>query len=289
MRLTRAAVRVPALRIALAVLSVAVLASGCDPGSGGSGAAGGGQITVAVDPGIDNAALEVAVKNGLFQQQGLNVTFKNETSVTGELQALASQQAQIAVGDYTDFIYAQATNKAQLRLIADGYDAAPNSVAILTLPSSNITTPQDLETLDATVATPYAQVIPFSKTLAPPYSIETLAAQEVLQNDGVSPSGVNWKQYSPQAMIGELKSGKVQAILATEPYITEAEEQLGAVEVLDASTGVTSGLPLSGYFSTAVYAHQNPSVVQAFQAALYQAQADCAQRGPVQAVLPGLA
>jgi NitT/TauT family transport system substrate-binding protein len=80
----------------------------------------------------------------------------------------------------------------------------------------------------------------------------------------------------------------VVAILATEPYILEAEEQLGAVEVADVSSGVTSGLPMAGYFSLASYANANPANVQAFQAALDQAQADCAQRGPVQGVLPDL-
>jgi NitT/TauT family transport system substrate-binding protein len=80
----------------------------------------------------------------------------------------------------------------------------------------------------------------------------------------------------------------VGAILATEPYILEAEEQLGAVEVADVTSGVTSGLPMSGYFSLASYANANGANVQAFQAALDQAQSDCAQRGPVQTVLPSL-
>jgi NitT/TauT family transport system substrate-binding protein len=136
------------------------------------------------------------------------------------------------------------------------------------------------------VATPLAQVIPYSAAV--PYSIQTLAAEEVLQNDGVSPSSVNWTQVQAADMIGALRSGQVKAILATEPYILEAEEQLGAVEVADASSGVTSGLPMSGYFSLASYAHANQPAVQAFQEALDQAQSDCAQRGPVQAVLPQL-
>jgi NitT/TauT family transport system substrate-binding protein len=80
----------------------------------------------------------------------------------------------------------------------------------------------------------------------------------------------------------------VKAILTTEPYILQAEEQLGAVELVDASSGVTSGIPMSGYFSLASYAHANPSAVRAFQAALAQAQAACAQRGRVQTVLSHL-
>ena len=289
MRLTKAGARVGVMRAAPIAVSLTVLTSGCSfLGIGGSGgASANGQLTVAVVPSIENAPLGVAVQDGLFQQHGLNVTIKDYASLGAEYQALTSGQAQIAVGDYTDFIYQQATGRTSLRLIADGYDAAPNSVAILTLPNSKITTPQQLPGVAGGVATAPVQLgLP---TTAVPYSIQTLAAQEVLQNDGVSPSSITWSQMPPQDMIGALRSGQVAAILTTEPYILEAEQQLGAVEVLDASTGLTSGLPMSGYFSLNSYAHANPAAVQAFQAALNQAQANCAQRGPVQTVMSHIA
>jgi NitT/TauT family transport system substrate-binding protein len=288
MRLAWAGARVVDLRLAPVVLSVVVLASGCNfLGIGASGAApGSGLITVAVVPGIDNAPLRVAVQDGLFRHGGLNVTVKDYPSLGAEFRALASGEAQIAGGDYTGFFYEQSVGRASLRLIADGYDAASNSVAILSLPNSGITTPQQLEGQPGGVATAPAQVAPYSAAV--PYNIQTLAAEEVLQNDGVSPSSVNWTQMQAQDMIGALASGQVKAILATEPYILEAEEQLGAVEVVDASSGVTAGLPMSGYFSLASYARADPSAVKAFQEALDQAQSDCAQRGPVQAVLPSL-
>jgi NitT/TauT family transport system substrate-binding protein len=291
MRLAWTGVHVSALRIAPAVLSVAVLVSGCHvPGTGGPGAgSGSGKITVGVVPGIDNAPLSVAVRDGLFRQYGLDVAVKDYQSLGAEFQALTSGQVQVAGGDYTSFFYEQATGRASLRLIADGYDAASGSVAILTLPGSGITTPQQLQGQSGAVATPLAQMAPYSAAV--PYNIQTLAAEEVLQNDGVSPSSVNWTQMQAQNMIGALRNGQVSAILASEPYILQAEKQLGAVEVVDASSGVTSGLPMSGYFSVASYARANPSALQAFQKALDQAQSDCAQRGPVQSALsdlPGL-
>lgn len=287
MRLTWAGARVSTIRTAPIAISLAVLASGCSfLGAGGSSdASGSGPITVAVVPGIENAPLEVALQDGLFQQRGLNVRVKTFGSLDDEFQALTGGQAQLASGDYTDFLYEQANGRHPLRLIADGYDAAANSVAILTT-SSKITAPQQLAGRSVGVATAPVQFgLPAS---AFPYDIPTLAAEEVLQNKGVSPSTITWEQMQPQDMIGALHSGQVSAILVTEPYILEAEQQLGAVELLDASDGVTSGLPMSGYFSLASYAHANPAAVQAFQAALDQAQADCAQRGPVQSAVAGL-
>jgi NitT/TauT family transport system substrate-binding protein len=285
MRLARAGVRNSALRIVLAVLPVVALASGCTASASGTSGVSGA-LTVAVVPGIDNAPLRVAAQEGLFRQQGLDVTIKDYTSLSAELQALTSGQAQIAAGDYTGFFYEQATGRTPLRLIADGEDASADSIAILTLPTSGITTPQQLSGQPGGVATLPAQVIPYSATI--PYNIQTLAAEEVLQNDGVSPSSVTWTQTPASQMISSLRSGKVKAILATEPYILQAEEQLGAVEVVNASSGVTSGLPLSGYFSLGSYASGHAALLRAFRQALSQAQSGSAQRGLVQDVLPQL-
>jgi NitT/TauT family transport system substrate-binding protein len=288
MRLAQVGARLPALRVAPAFLLVALLVSGCNfLGIGSSGgASGSGPITVAVVPGIDNAPLQVAVTEGLFRQNGLNVVVKNYPSIGAEYRALTSGQAQVAAGDYTDFFYMQSSGGAKLRLIADGYDAVSNSVAILTMPNSGITTPQQLQGLPGGVAAAPAQLVQAGKAV--PFNIQTLAAQEVLQNDGVSSSTVTWTAMQPQNMIGALRAGQVKAILVTEPYILQAEEQLGAVELVNASTGVTDGLPMSGYFSLASYQHANPSAVQAFQKALAQAQSECAQRGLVQGALSHL-
>jgi NitT/TauT family transport system substrate-binding protein len=288
MRLAQAGARLPALRVAPAFLLVALLVSGCNfLGIGSSGGvSGSGQITVAVVPGIDNAPLQVAVQEGLFRQNGLNVVVRNYPSIGAEYRALTSGQAQVAAGDYTDFFYMQSSGGAKLRLIADGYDAVSNSVAILTMPNSGITTPQQLQGLPGGVAAAPAQLVQAGKAV--PFNIQTLAAQEVLQNDGVSSSTVTWTAMQPQNMIGALRAGQVKAILLTEPYILQAEEQLGAVELVNASTGVTDGLPMSGYFSLASYQHANPSAVQAFQKALAQAQSECAQRGLVQGALSHL-
>jgi NitT/TauT family transport system substrate-binding protein len=292
MRLVRASAA--ASRIALASVSAAVLVSACHvPFTGGAGpaASGGGSITVAVIPGIDNAPLRVAVQDGLFQQHGLNVTVKGYSTVSSEIQALKSGQADVAVGDYTDFFAAQASGGAKLRLIADGYDAVASTTAVLTLPGSGITTPQSLSPPNGQpvrVATPPEDVPASTYPQNVPWNLPMMATQQVLQSDGVSPSSVDWRAMPMQDMIAALRSGRVKAILVTEPYIFRAEAQLGAVEVLDSDSGVTASLPLSGYFSSKSFTDSQPSTVRAFQAALSQAQGSAGMRGPVQNVLPSL-
>jgi NitT/TauT family transport system substrate-binding protein len=297
MRLVKAGISISASRLAVGIAAVALLVSACHVlGTSASGLASGAQITVGVVPSVENAPLHVAAEDGLFRAQGLNVTIKTYSSLGSEIHALTSGQVDIAAGDYADFFYEQANRHASLHLIADGYDATSNLMELLTLPGSTVTTPQDLA--GKTVATPEAQAIsPFSPgsrtgpcaSVPVPYSIETLATESVLQSDGVSPTSVCWKPTPAPNMIGELRSGQVSAILVTEPYILEAESQLGAVELLDSCSGETTDLPLSGYFSLAAYARTQAPAVAAFQSALRTAQADSAMRGPVEAALPSFA
>ena len=196
--------------------------SGCQvPGTSASGQGdpGSGQLTVGIVPGIDNSPLHVGMSAGSFRDHGLNIVVKTYSSLRPEFQALKSGSVDIAAGDYADFFYQDATGNASLHLVADGYDAAPNVMEVLTLPGSGITTPQGLE--HKVVATSEPQLIPpdngayTSNSVA--YSMETLATQAVLNSDGVTPTSVTWKPTPKQDMIGELRSGQVSAILATEP------------------------------------------------------------------------
>ena len=142
----------------------------------------------------------------------------------------------------------EAASRPDLRIVADGYHAAPGVMEVLTLPNSGITTPQDLE--GKTIGTTEPQVIPVQKGV--PYSLETVATQSVLENDGVNPARVKWKPLPSGDLINALADRQVNAILIQEPYIYEAESRLGAIEVLDSCSGATASLPLSGYFAAGV-------------------------------------
>ena len=161
MRVVKGRVSVRASRLALVALAVALAVSGCHvPGTSasGTGNSGSGQLTVGIVPGIDNSPLHVGLQGGVFRDHGLTVVVKTYSSLRPEFQALKSGSVDIAAGDYADFFYQQATSHASLHLVADGYDAAPNVMEVLTLPGSGITTPQGLE--HKVVATPEPQLIP---------------------------------------------------------------------------------------------------------------------------------
>jgi NitT/TauT family transport system substrate-binding protein len=282
---------------ALASVAVLPLAIACESSGTASGTSAAGTVTirVAAAPGPEDAPLYVAAKEGgLFSKAGLKVTIASYPSVNAELQALKKHQVDAAEGDYADFFYAAATSKKLgLHVVADGYHAAPGVMEVLAAPSSGITTPQGLAGKTVGVAEP--QVLPVVPPTrgqpAQPYSLEMMATQSVLQSDGVNLANVRWVHLPAAHLVSALARHKVDAIVAQEPYVLEAEKSLGAIEVLDSCTGATDSLPLSGYFTVGSFAQEHPEALQDFRSALEQAQANAVLPGPVRAVVahyPGM-
>jgi NitT/TauT family transport system substrate-binding protein len=280
-------------RRAAAVAATAIgliLVAGCQfPGTGssaGSGATASGTITVAAAPGVADAPIYIGIRDGLFSRAGLTVKVVSNLSAPQAMSALHSGHVNIVFADYATMFYAQEqTPSPHLLTVADGYDAGPSVMEILTLPSSPIVSPKNLA--GQTIGTAAPQLMP---TRGPggrfrPYSQDTLAAWSVLNSDNVDPTSIHWRPMAATRLLGALKAHRVDAILASEPTIYAAESQLGAVPVLDACTGATANLPLYGYFTNQAYAGQHADVVTAFRDALDKAQAQAAMTAPLQAAL----
>ena len=285
-------VRRPSRRAAGAAAATAglILVTGCHvPGFSSSAAAGptaSGTVTVEAAPGVPDAPLYIGLRDGLFSKAGLTVHVVKSSSVPTEVAALRNGTADIAFGDYANMFYAQEQNPApHLLALADGYDAGPNVVEVLTLPGSTIVTPRDLE--NKVIGTALNQGIPThnAKNQSQPYGIDTVATWSVLTSDNVRVRTITWDPMPANKLIDALRNHQVDAILATEPTIYAAESQLGAVPVVDACTGATANLPLDGYFTTKSYASKNAQVLAAFRGALAKAQAQAAMAAPLQTAL----
>lgn len=232
----------------------------------------GSSITVASVSTVGSAPLYIARQAGLFRQAGLTVHIRTYSSVAAEVAALHSGTANVAVGDYSDFFFEQEHDaRAPMLVVADGYDAGADVMDVLVMPDSRITSPQDLA--GKTIGTASLQLMPYVAD-GPPYSLDTVAASSVLDSDGVQPAAVTWKPMPADDLVGALRSHTVDAILATEPQIFQAESQLGAQSVLDACSGETVGLPLDGYFASASFAKRHRTALVAFRSAMLRAQAD---------------
>jgi NitT/TauT family transport system substrate-binding protein len=249
-----------------------------------------GTINVGAAPGVGDVPLYLALQSGAFRQTGLTVHIVNYSSAASELKALQAGKIQVAYGDYADMFYAQAQaqaaggkNALNMVILADGYDAAPNTMEVLTLPDSGIVSPKNLQ--GKTIGTTEPQLMSTS-TVGQPYSLETVATQSVLTNDSVNLQRVFWHRFpSGASLISALAAHQVSAILATEPTIFQAESQLGAVPVVDSATGATANLPLDGYFALRSFAKTNAAQLNAFRSALETGQAAASQQAPVRAAL----
>jgi len=275
--------RTPSLVAAAAGLTV-LLAAGC----GGSGASAGGTVsstvTIAAIPGIDTAPLYLALRDGMFAAEGLtHVVIRTYSSEAADLSALANGQADIAASDYGDIFAAQAQNP-DLRILTDGYDATAGVLEVVAMPNSGITTPAQLA--NQRIGVPDEQVLS-GLSGSGPVSLEAAAATQVLTNYlGNAAQYIQWVPMSQQQEIAELQSGQLSAALISQPYIYEAESEFGVTEVLDACSGSTASLPLTGYVATKAWVKDNPAAVADFQAAMVSAQTQASMTGQVQQILP---
>ena len=275
-----------------AAAAVLTVVAGCRvPGmSGGTSAPQvSGTINVGAAPGVGVVPLYLALQSGAFRHTGLTVHVVTYSSISSELQDLQAGKIQVAYGDYANMFYAQAHALAaggksglNMVIVADGYDAAPNTMEVLTLPNSGIVTPKNLQ--GKTIGTTEPQMMSMSNA-GQPYSLETVATQSVLTNDNVTLARVHWRPVGSSALLGALANHQVNAILATEPTIFQAESQLGAVPVVDSATGATANLPLDGYFALRSFASKNSAQLTAFRSALETGQSAASQQAPVRAAL----
>ncbi|MDR2987094.1 MAG: ABC transporter substrate-binding protein [Nocardiopsaceae bacterium] len=264
----------------LACLSAAAGISGCNPFSPNGKPVDATVVRVGVVPGIDNATLKLAVKRGYFSDAGLNVEIAKFKTVDDELQALSNGHVDVAAADYGNLFAKQsALQKTAFKILADGYDAAPGVVQIMTMPNSPVQSPDQLTQIGA------PNIDQVGAPTGGPNSLVIASATSVLQSYGVNLSNLTWKNMSETEEINQLVSGQIKAALLTQPYVFQAQQK-GAIMLVDACSGATEGIPLSGYFASTSWANHNSKEVAAFRTGLARADAEASMPGPVQAILP---
>jgi NitT/TauT family transport system substrate-binding protein len=284
-RSTRGRLRTALMALGATVLFTAV--AGCSALGGSNapaesnngGTAAGGiehpKLNIGVLPIVDVAAIQQAQVAGYFKAEGLDVTLTTVNSGAEAMPKLIAGDLDMTWTNWTSVIQASqakiATGVGDLRVLNASYQAAPGSFLILTRPENNIKSPQDL----------------VGKKIAinAPGSITELIAKSALQSNGVDPATASYPAVAFPDMPAALASHQVDATVILEPFLT-AEEQAGAVTVLDAASGPTSEIPIAGITATGNFVQQNPNTVAAFQRAVSKAQAEVANRSVVEKLLP---
>lgn len=246
---------------AVCMLTVAFAAAGCGSSANASHALGPEKpnLVVGTVPTASSAGLYIAQQDGLFKKAGLHIKIVNIATAADAIPAMAHGTVDVVNGAYPGFIQAQVKGVIKLRILADGYNAAPHVEEVAALPTAHISSPADLK----------------GKTIAvnAPNSIATLLTSSVLANYGITPAQVHFAFIPFPNMPAALAAHRVDAAFLPEPYLSLTEKATGAQEVFDANQGGTADFPIAGYFVTAQFQQKYPRTAAAFTTAIKQGQA----------------
>jgi NitT/TauT family transport system substrate-binding protein len=246
-------------------LALPVLAAGCSTATAGQAPAGQAtaqgktNITVDVFPTIDFAGLYIAQMDGLFRQQGLNVTIRFAPASQLAVTSVLNGSSDISGTDYVTYIDNELDDSARLRIIAEGSSLQPHDLEMFARPHSGITTLAGLEghTVGVTTAD----------------NIYTLLVRALLAENGIRTNSVNIEfGFQLLNVARQLDSGQADAAPIPEPFASEGEQQYGLQALADVDQGVTTNFPLDGYAVTRAWARRNPGTLAAFDRAVEQGQ-----------------
>lgn len=266
--------RVGVLAAAFALLASAgcgLLGGSEDSAAKGSGKLERSKIKISVMPTIDVAPFHLAVRNGYFKDEGLEVETVNAPSGQASLAKLIGGEVDIAYGSYTPFFVAQARGAADIRFVADASSAAPKSTLVMAMPGGKVKSVKDMANKRVAIT---------AKN-----TIIDVLIKSVMKSHGVDYGGVTWVPMPFPEVAGALKRGDIDAGFLTEPFITQATKTVGAVPVFDTAEGRTQDFPTAGYGSLARFADRNPKTVAAFQRVMRRATGESADRGKIEPLL----
>ncbi len=219
----------------ITLIGVAALAAGCSSGPGSSSQSGNPEkttIVVGAVPAADTAGLYIAQQLGYFAAVGLHV--KIVPIVSAEL-AISTQLAggfDVTLGNYVSYIQADAEHGAGLRIIAEGSVMQATNQELVTLPGSRIVSLAGLR--GATLAVNVRN------------NVGTILIGSALEAEGLSIRDVKLVPIPFPLMVTALKDRKVEAAWLPEPFLSTAEQQIGARGMLDLDQGAVAGFPVVG-------------------------------------------
>lgn len=261
-KLSRILTKRPRYRqVAVLITVLAALASaGCgSPAAAGSPSAEKPNLVIATVPTASAAGLYIAQQEGFFRQAGLSVKILSVDSDATVTSDLLNGSIDVLDGAYPGFIEAQVHGAGKFHILADGYAGAPNVDEIVVLPRSGITSARQLA--GQTIAVNALD------------SIAALLVSSTLQSVGVPPSQVHLVAMPFPAMPAALKAHRIDAAYEAEPYLSEAEVQAGAENLIDVNGGATQNFAIDGYVATVRWCQQYPKTAAAVARAIDRGQA----------------
>lgn len=227
------------------------------------------RIDLGLLPLIDVAPVYIAIEDGLFEREGLEIEIIPVQGGAASIPAMIAGELDIAFGAVPSTLSGSA-NGLDLRLIAEQNRASPGFSDLSALPDAGLE--GDLIGLEG-------------KRLALNTFANTaeLTARSVVESAGADYDEIEAVEVPFPDMIPMLERGEVDAAFLVEPFTTIARQTLDADSIADPYQGETEGLPVGSYSTTGNFAANFPNTVAAFQRAVIAA-TDIAREDPQRVV-----
>ncbi|MGW0811424.1 ABC transporter substrate-binding protein [Nonomuraea sp. NPDC002799] len=220
----------------------------------------------------DPVALYIANTKGFFKEEGLTVTPVIITGGAAAIPQIESGALDISQTNYVSTLSAVSQGK-KLKLVADMYQAGPNTFNLMVPGDSPIKTVADLKGKTVLV-----------NNLK---NIAELAVTTQLKVAGLTNADVNFVEKPFPDMGNAIKSGQADAGWITEPFITANQSANGFRKLADTMVGQTENFPIAGWMATEDWVQKYPKTLAAFQRAISKAQQlASSDRKEIEAMLP---
>lgn len=270
--------RTARVRLPIAGLAVALAATltGCgllggdDEGAAPASGSGGlekTKIKVGTIPVVDVAPLHYAIEQGYFKEEGLEVETVVQPNGQAAVTGIMNGSLDITFSTYAATFTAQSQGVADFKIVADGLAAKANHLMVVATPNSSVKKATDL---------PGKKIAITAKN-----TFTDLAPMAVMKVQGIDYKEIDWIPMALPDMLGAMTKGDVDAAVVVEPFVTMAMKEAGAVPVLDAASGPTAELPMSGYIAVGgagKFASSSPNTIAAFQRAMAKAHSESGDR-----------
>lgn len=201
-------------------------------------------------------ALYIAHARGFFAEEGLTV----EPVTLAGADALSLVEGGVLDISQTNYVstFRAVSRDKKVKVVADMFQAAPGTFALMVPKNSPIKTVADLK--GRTI------LVNALKNVA------TLAVTAQLRAAGLSEKDVTFTVMPTPDMGEAIHAGQADAGLVSEPFVTANRGALGFRVLADPMSGPTAGLPLAGWMATDEWAVRHPKTLAAFQRAISRAQ-----------------
>lgn len=210
---------------------------------------------------ISNVPLHIALDQGYFADEGLDVQADIDLGAGSTVEAVIGGQVDMAWVNLGGALQPYSEG-IDLRLVQISDHGKPGGMEVLVKPDSSARQLTDL----------------VGKTLAvlSPSTTCVWLVKQALLDAGQSVDAITMTEVSPPDHPVVLESGNVDATCTTDPTRTMMREEFGARPIFDAATDGVPDLrsyPVGGYVVSGGFAEENPKALAAFKRALTKAAA----------------